>query len=91
MFRNLFFFTLGLGTGAYATFRVQKKAREVTPQNVGRQVGRQAADRGADVARKVFAFLQAASEGAAQRTSEMLDEHNASSAAPGSDSPRATR
>lgn len=89
MFRNLFFFTLGLGTGTYATWRVQKKAREVSPQQVGRQVGRRAADRGAVVARQALSFLQAASRGAAQRTSELLDEHNAASSTGSASSPDA--
>ncbi|GAB3623172.1 hypothetical protein GCM10027418_12540 [Mariniluteicoccus endophyticus] len=84
MIRNLFFFLLGLGTGVYATLKTQKKAREVTPESVGQKVGRQAADRGADVAKQAFAFLKAATQGAQQRTSEMLDEHNKSTGTPAS-------
>ncbi|GAB3704903.1 hypothetical protein [Mariniluteicoccus flavus] len=77
MFRNLFFFVLGLGTGVYATLQGQKKAREVTPENIGRKVGRQAADRGVDVAKQVFSFVAAAADAAQKRTSEHLDEANA--------------
>ncbi|MEU6218023.1 hypothetical protein ABZ845_10940 [Streptomyces sp. NPDC047022] len=73
MFRRTFWFTTGVAAGVWATTKVNRKLRQLTPENLAVQAANKALDAGHRMKDRALDFASDVRAGMAQREAELDD------------------
>ncbi|QNP73825.1 hypothetical protein IAG44_33100 [Streptomyces roseirectus] len=87
MFRRTFWFTTGVAAGVWATTKVNRKLRQLTPESLAATAANKAIETGARLKDRAIDFAHDVREGMAQREAELEDALGIESA-PGLPAPR---
>ncbi|MFF7157812.1 DUF6167 family protein [Streptomyces sp. NPDC008139] len=83
MFRRMFWFVTGAATGVWATTKVNRALRRLTPESLAAT----AADRALETGARLRVFAQDVRAGMTQRESELQDALGLTGSAPQSETP----
>ncbi|MEU1591708.1 DUF6167 family protein [Streptomyces sp. NPDC005708] len=73
MFRRTFWFTTGVAAGVWATTKVNRKLRQLTPESLAAQAANKALDAGHRLKDRALDFASDVRAGMAQREAELGD------------------
>ncbi|WP_055492868.1 hypothetical protein [Streptomyces sp. TP-A0356] len=73
MFRRTFWFTTGVAAGVWATTKVNRKLKQLTPENLAAQAATKAVEAGHRLKDRALEFASDVRAGMAQREAELDD------------------
>ncbi|MHC5905616.1 hypothetical protein ACVNF4_17200 [Streptomyces sp. S6] len=73
MFRRTFWFTTGVAAGVWATTKVNRKLKQLTPESLAQTAANKAIETGARIKDRAVGFALDVRDGMAQREAELED------------------